>query len=147
MTRILEVQEILREYSTTQAGLCVCLFEKYGQAESHLLLNIPRSGLLMLNGEMWEFKKHGAGVLFKQLSSGAIFDVHRHVQFCPECFDAWRLTQYFESKGIHALKFGSLVVDAQDESAITAMLVELVNSGKIASWENTEAFTLVTELL
>jgi hypothetical protein len=142
MNEIIEAQKALKEYSVAQERLCAALFEKYGVPGDRLLANIPPGGLLSLDGEAWQFRKHGLGVLFEQLSNHLILDVHRHIQVCPTCFDTWRLVQYFESKNILSLNVGSKVFSTQDERSLAEMLGELVRTGALVLRSDIEAFAL-----
>lgn len=136
MNEVVEATLVLKEYVTVQGKLCVALFTKYGDAKDRYLTNIPLSGLLELEGEVWNFKKHGLGVLFERLSDHSIVDVHRHIDSCPMCVDPWRLVQYLESKQILRLNVGAKIFDAQDEKSLGDMLDELLRVGKAVQHEN-----------
>jgi hypothetical protein len=143
VNEIFEAQKALQEYSATQEQLCSALFKEYGPAEDRFLMNVPSSGLLTLDGQVWRFKKHGVGVVFEQLSDRTLVDAHQHIEVCPTCFDVWRLVQYFESKGIHSLNIGSKIYNAQDEHSLAEMLAEFVEIGEVVSRSEIEAFALV----
>ena len=140
---VIEGQKAFNEYAMIQGRLCAALFERYGLAEDRFLANIPWSGLLKMDGEVWQFKKHGLGVLFEQLSNHVILDVHRNIQACSTCFDTWRLAQYFESKGVLSLNVGSKVYAAQEELSLANMLGDLVDAGIIVWRRDLEAFSLI----
>jgi hypothetical protein len=142
MNEVIEAFVALTEYSRIQERLCAALFERHGFGEDRFLANIPKSGLLTLDGEVWQFKKHGLGVLFEQLSNHLIFDVHRKIQGCPRCFDTWRLVSYFESKNVRSLNVGSRIFSAQDELSLTEMLEELVDSGVVILHGEDQLFAL-----
>lgn len=59
------------------------------------LMSCPKAGQLIIDGEQWSFKKHGAGLVFTS-KKGVRVDMHRSVSD-PAVFDAWRLLQYIES--------------------------------------------------
>lgn len=142
MNEVLEAQKTLKEYSIIQERLCLTLFEKYGMPEDRFLANIPHDGLLSLDGDAWQFRKHGLGVLFEQLSSHIIVDSHRYIQVCQTCFDTWRLVQYFESKKIASLNVGSKVFSAQNEGSLSEMIGELAGAGAVIARSDIEAFVL-----
>ena len=62
------------------------------------LLDFPKSGEVELNGERWLFTKHGAGLLFHNLDTGAVVDIHKHIQQ-TSVFDIWRFERFVASIG------------------------------------------------
>jgi len=141
MHEVVQAEIALKEFTLVQEKLCAALFKKYGLPDKYLT-NIPPTGLIKLDSEVWEFKKHGVGVYFERLSDRLVVDVHRHIGSCPACVDPWRLVQYLESKNIGRLNVGSRVFDAGDEGALDALLEELLRIGMAARHNETKAFLL-----
>ena len=137
-----EAQAALREYSITQERLCSALSKKYGIVLDRFLSALPSSGVLELDSQVWRFRKHGVGVMFERLSDRAIFDAHQHMEICPACFDAWRLSQYFSLKSIFKLNVGAKLFDARDEKSLTDMLEELVRVGAATLRSDLKAYVL-----
>src|SRR3712207_908778 len=64
------------------------------------LLDAPKSGEVLADGELWSFRRHGSGLAFKS-NAGVVIDMHRAL-LDPGLFDAWRLLQYLESIQVSA---------------------------------------------
>jgi hypothetical protein len=141
MYQVVQAEIALKEFTLVQQKLCAALFQKHGLADKYLT-NIPPSGLVKLDSEVWDFKKHGVGVCFERLSDRLVIDVHRYIESCPACVDPWRLVQYLESKNIRQLNVGSRVFDAEDEEALNALLEELSRAGRAARHNEAQAFLL-----
>lgn len=141
MHEVVQAEIALKEFTSIQEKLCAALSHKYGLADKYLT-NIPPSGLLKLDSEVWDFRKHGLGVCFERLSDQLVVDVHRHITSCPACIDPWRLVQYLESKNIRRLSVGSRVFDAEDEGALDALLEELLRVGRATRHNEARAFFL-----
>ena len=142
MNEVIEAEAALQEYVAIQEKLCAALFSKYGAAQDRFITNIPSSGLLKLDDEVWNCKKHGLGVEFKRMSDLVIVDVHEHIVSCPACVDPWRLVQYLETKHIRKLNLGVKVFDAQDKKSLGEMLDELFRVGRAVRCESGNAFVL-----
>lgn len=62
------------------------------------MIDVPRNGWITVDGDIWRFLKHGAGIRF-YLEGGAeslVVDVHCLFDV-PRFVDWWRLVQYLES--------------------------------------------------
>lgn len=64
------------------------------------LLDFKKKGSVVVDGENWDFAKHGVGLRFVRRSCEPhmIVDVHNHLNE-PRIVDAWRLLQFSESNG------------------------------------------------
>jgi len=117
------------------------LIEKYGPVD-RLLANIPKTGLLSDEGDAWAFKRHGVGVEFRKLADDTIIDAHEHIGEAPECFDAWRLVEFFESRHIRALSFGGELYDGQSGKSVDHLLSQLVAARRLRALDQTNCFAL-----
>ena len=70
--------------------------------------------------EVWRFTRHGAGVRFES-SDGCVVDAHVGEE-CPRALDAWRLFQYFTSRGVRGVSYAGDQVRTDDEMAIKRFL-------------------------
>ncbi len=106
-----EAVQIISEFVEAQNNL-ICAFRQiYPNVSKSFSVYCPRQGLLSLQGEKWTFDKHGVGVYFQEEKSYTIVDVHAGFVDYPQAFDAWRLVQYFESKGIEQIYYLTSVFD------------------------------------
>lgn len=83
------------------------------------LLDFPKKGDINVDGEVWQFSKHGKGVKFFKTPPAhlsKIVDVHCHINN-PKLVDYWRLSQYFSSY--------------ENEFNVTVLLNEMVLSGEL----------------
>ncbi|WP_339069877.1 hypothetical protein WIN67_19180 [Pseudomonas idahonensis] len=88
----LELIDILKRLSTTQKKLL----------ERYLSINPngktwAKTGKIFYNGETWLFRKHSAGVYFKNQQTNAEIDAHTDIENSPDLLDSWRLETYFSS--------------------------------------------------
>ena len=99
MNTIALLMKLIYQFVSLQNSLMFVFHENYRDSQDHkFLLDFPRSGVLELDGVEWSFHKHGAGLLFENQKSGAIVDIHKHIQQ-PKIFDLWRLERFLESVG------------------------------------------------
>lgn len=94
-------------------------------------LKAPRSGSVVLDNERWSYFRHGSGVLFTSIESGARVDVSDLVEL-PTCFDAWRLGTYFRSLGRPGHKLLVSVSDNRSlsiDNCVEILLAHLVELG------------------
>ncbi|MVF14714.1 hypothetical protein FT643_21485 [Ketobacter sp. MCCC 1A13808] len=70
-----------------------------GLKDWQFLLDFPKTGEIEIGGQIWMFNKHGVGLLFRNVSTGEIIDVHKYVDN-TEIFDSWRLEQFLDSIGV-----------------------------------------------
>ncbi|MEL0577613.1 hypothetical protein AACK17_03525 [Pectobacterium punjabense] len=61
-----------------------------------LLLDFPKTGCVLVNGDKWRFFKHGKGIKFliEDAHSVRTVDVNSDIKN-PKLIDLWRLPQYF----------------------------------------------------
>jgi hypothetical protein len=130
---VVDARAVLSEFATTQARLCDALIDHFGLADEKLPLEIPWSGAIAMGGEQWLFQKHGVGVRFRRASDSSIYDAHTHMRSCSDCFDVWRLEQYFDSRRVPLVNVGMRIFETQSASALNALLAELSMLGVIAS--------------
>ena len=106
-----EAVQINSELVTLQNNLNLAFRQIYPNVTKSFSANCPRQGLLSLQEEKWTFDKHGVGVYFQSEKSYIIVDIHSGFVDYPQAFDAWRLVQYFESKGIEQIYYLTDVYD------------------------------------
>ena len=94
------------------------------------LTMIPRQGQVTVDGEIWEFQRHGSGVLFRETHGKRKIDLHDAFAG-PDQFDTWRLATYFGALGRAGEKLVSQVVPRQVplEERLRLWLDDLVNQG------------------
>jgi hypothetical protein len=73
-----------------------------GGLQSKLILRVPKKGAILVEGETWEFQKHGAGLRFTRNADSNVVDVSNFVTDAS-VFDAWRIVQYLESINVVAV--------------------------------------------
>jgi hypothetical protein len=93
---MLTVEDIKRCLSLQRELLGQLAFVYPGALESEFLLELPKSGTVFLNGDLWRFQRHGAGVRFLRGNDQVVIDVPNLVTDA-DAFDSWRITQYFNS--------------------------------------------------
>jgi hypothetical protein len=93
---MLTVEDIKRCLSLQRELLGQLVFVYPGALESEFLLELPKSGAIFLNGDLWQFQRHGAGVRFLRNVDQFVVDVPNLVTDA-DAFDSWRITQYFNS--------------------------------------------------
>ena len=134
-----EAIPLLREFVKLQHGLCSALRDLHGAA----LDQVPRTGNLSVDEGYWEFQKHGSGVRFIRLPDHPVVDVHVYLFEQTRAIDAWRLTQYFESKEVVRVRNGGKNYDATDERSFKTLLDELERSGVLKHAEHTRGECMV----
>ncbi|AFY57985.1 hypothetical protein Riv7116_5616 [Rivularia sp. PCC 7116] len=103
--------QIISEFVKLQNNLNCTFRQIYPNVIKSFSANCPRQGLLSLQEEKWTFDKHGVGVYFQSEKSYTVVDIHAGFVDYPQAFDAWRLVQYFESKGIEQIYYLTDVFD------------------------------------
>ena len=117
MNSVFDKDEIIR-FFLLQNELVKALFKAYPMAKDiEWLLDFPKNGYVHINGDIWNFSKHGKGIKFFMEGSqiGKVVDVHNNIS-CPEFVDTWRLSQYF-------------LID--DENQLKELLNNMVISGEL----------------
>lgn len=117
MNNIFDKDEIIR-FFLLQNELVKALFKAYPMAKDiEWLLDFPKNGCVNINGDVWNFSKHGKGIRFFMEGSHVVkvVDVHNNINR-PELVDTWRLSQYFSF---------------DDESQLKAFLNNMVISGEL----------------
>ncbi|WP_088937224.1 hypothetical protein [Rhizobium sp. N122] len=92
----------IRELLNIQYQLFSAFTQDYSHANDFtLLLGFPRSGALVVDGQRWNFVKHGSGLRFVRELPAPQLVVEMHDQFgdCSKV-DWWRLTLFLESMGV-----------------------------------------------
>ncbi|MBF2016002.1 MAG: hypothetical protein IGS23_12515 [Rivularia sp. T60_A2020_040] len=130
-----EAIQIISEFVELQNNLILAFRQIYPNVSKSFSVNCPRQGLLSLEGEKWTFDKHGVGVYFQSEKSDIIVDIHAGFVDYPQAFDAWRLVQYFESKGVEQIYYLTGVFDltnkANNEDIVDDLLEHLLEDNII----------------
>jgi hypothetical protein len=114
---------IILEYVELQNNLISAFRQSFPQIkDGEILLDCPRDGCLLAEGEEWKFQRHGVGICFTGQESGKVVDVHVGILEYPRAFDAWRLAQYFEAIGIEKISYLSHFFEVVDEDDIEDLL-------------------------
>jgi len=71
------------------------------------VLNLPGQGQVDIDGVIWTFQRHGAGLRFTSASDGRVVDMHQNLPR-SDVIGAWRLLQYLESQGVGELEFAAV---------------------------------------
>ncbi|WP_411195924.1 DUF6896 domain-containing protein [Rhizobium sp.] len=92
----------IHELISLQHQLSLAFARSYPQANDFIsLLNFPQSGALVVDGQRWNFVKHGLGLRFVREEPVPQLVVDMHDQFGDYAkVDWWRLTLFLESLGI-----------------------------------------------
>jgi len=136
--------KIISEFSKTQSRLCKAVTGEYDlQDDMSVVFRTPTSGSLELDGEMWEYKRHGLGLRFINKQNGQVIDAHRNIVSNPDGIDAWRLTQYFEA--IETSQLGISIQDSnlKDEKKIKELLSRLDTEGIIVQVTNVSGLYVI----
>jgi hypothetical protein len=88
----------LKTFVYLQVGLWGELIRGLSDQVDSLLLNVPDSGFVELDGIQWKYTKHGLGVLFEEENGKRKVDFHS-VKSGDRSFDAWGLSTYFGALG------------------------------------------------
>ncbi|ARM12379.1 hypothetical protein Bra5_CH02157 [Rhizobium phaseoli Brasil 5] len=92
----------IHEFVNLQRQLFSAFSQGYPQANDFTsLLNFPRSGAVVVDGQRWNFAKHGLGLRFVREHPVPQLVVDMHDQF-GDCVkvDWWRLSLFLESMGV-----------------------------------------------
>lgn len=134
MSSHLEIIFTIRALLILQSRLMTAFREAHPDVQDWpMLLDCPRSGVIVSDGERWAFQKHGSGLTFRN-ESDVVVDMHRGLPDA-DIFDAWRLLQYLESVRAQAHV-------PPTESALTVTLDELSRGGYLRTTDVPGAFRL-----
>lgn len=120
---------VLRTYVEKQAALCQHLAAKFKLDSDLGILSVPKAGSVQLEGECWDFARHGTGIRFSQTGSNEIIDAHVRPISLPAGADSWRLLLHLESLGVELIPIGSETFPAKTQSDIDRILLTLTQRG------------------
>lgn len=118
--------ELVNEFIQQQIYLCDAFFARFPDTDD-LLQGVPRAGNLEINNELWEFRIHGRGVMFRRTLTDAKIDVPSHLNL-PDAIDACRLTTYVHSLGIESVSIGDATFTT-DDHGIRDLFTHLILAG------------------
>jgi len=129
--------EALREiemFVDLQQALVTAFRAQHGMAGGDLDVRVVQAaGTIALGADVWEFRRHGAGVAFQQRGSRLLVDVHVSLDD-PGVFDQWRLRSYFGSlqqRGRSLLDRATGTSGLTLDDALRMVLDDLVLGGRI----------------
>lgn len=127
----------LRQFVGLQRLLWQALRERHSGALTAGLPSIPKHGQLAIENEVWEFQRHGSGVLFSEVSGKRRIDLHDAFAG-PEKVDPWRLATYFGSLGRTGEKLVSRAAGNRGtlEERIGSWLARLASQGVLCTEED-----------
>lgn len=135
MKSVVEIKEVLPvivDFIEIQKQLVSAFIQEHIQNnQSNFLINCPKSGYLNVLNYKWYFQRHGNGVCFSEHESGQVVDVHVKMVEYPDAFDAWRLSQYFESVEIERLTYKIDVIEEVDEENVIENLLKRLLEDKV----------------
>jgi hypothetical protein len=135
----MEMIDLIRGFVAIQRQLCVALEREY--RPDRFLLTLPKKGTLQLNGEDWEFHRHGTGVCFRKSTDGAEVDVTDHLEL-PEAFDPWRLATFCRSLSIDQVSHNGLACPTSDQE-MRKLFANLLNSGVLLAYPGSERLAML----
>lgn len=134
--------EILKEFSYSQRKLYSKIIERYDPI-GDLLENIPSEGSLEIDNKLWKFKKHGLGILFINDDNGTSIDAHRNIKECYDCFDTWRLEQYFSSREISKVIFDQEIFRVKNDRGIQQLINTMISKSAIVDDKHPGLYRIV----
>lgn len=134
--------ELLKEYEHLQRTLVEKLLVQEPSVDRVSMTPLKR-GTMLVNGQLWEYQKHGHGVWFGS-PSGIEVDAHVGMAFCPHCFDEWRLYWYFESINCREATFAGKAYPLNEHQPLQALLDDMCETGacRIVIYEDLQTHRL-----
>lgn len=120
MSTIPNLNKLIQQLICYQVALMSAFIALYpGLKDWQFLLDFPKSGEVEIDGHVWVFNKHGAGLLFRNVSTGEVVDVHKYIDN-TEIFDSWRLEQFLDSVGVDPDEYdlADCLVNLKDQGVI-----------------------------
>lgn len=98
----------INDFLFLQKGLVALLLEQNSVCKDFkFVIDFPKNGEVVFNGDHWKFIKHGAGFLFINESNGIEIDVRREITE-DDSFDFNRIEQYLESLNVKTCELEEL---------------------------------------
>lgn len=115
--------EMLKKFSNTQ-GMLIAEFLKAPETQTEW----PKHGKVTINGKIWEFRKHGAGICFTNTETKEEIDVHKGLESAPYSADEWRLETYFTSLERITVSHDQIEFDLHTKDGLRKLMRTLQNS-------------------
>ena len=96
--KTIERLHLIREYVQLQNKLVSKAVSELDSDATEFDFEDSLGDAVTIDGVKWAAKAHGLGVMFTNLRTNLVVDVHVGFIDAPTAFDAWRLVQYAESK-------------------------------------------------
>jgi hypothetical protein len=122
--------ELLRDFSALQGRLVQAFVRTVAPRDMEYFKDVA-DGRLSLEGEGWEYKRHGRGVRFV-CTDGRVVDVHIGLDRHPAGITAWRLLEYLDSLGVTEVRFEQIPYIADDEGELERLLVQMERAGAVS---------------
>ena len=91
---------LIRTYVRVQRKLLAEFFRCNPKCKDmNSLSDFPMHGEIQLDNQTWNFRRHGVGLAFMHVASGADVDAHKWIDR-PSSFDVWRLDLFLMSIGL-----------------------------------------------
>lgn len=123
-----EFRKFLAEYIGLQEALLTLLGRSVDLERREFFNDLP-VGHVNHDGSIWSYRGHGRGVTLEH--DGKLVNAHI-AAFAPDAVDAWRLSVYAESCGMHALSYEGRTFEA-DEANIRQRLDHLAANGELVA--------------
>lgn len=117
-----------------QCQLVLAFMRLYPEAKDFKwLVDFPRRGEMLVNGDQWRFIRHGAGLRFEKITCEPhwVVDVHKNFNE-PRIIDEWRILQFFESCG-----------ERVDSCQVSLLLSEMCLKGHLVDQGEGQYFLLL----
>lgn len=135
--KLLDFLSLLKVFTKKQAQLVKSYLENAAEHGEW-----PKHGTLKVSNEIWEFRKHGAGVWFKNRVSQEEIDAHKGMEDFPFAFDCWRLETYFSSLNKLLLEVNGTIYNLYEYTDIEKILYSLEERGAIEQIAGSQLYKL-----
>ncbi|XYH97564.1 DUF6896 domain-containing protein [Sorangium sp. So ce1128] len=129
--------QLLEQFASLQGRLVRKFLELYDPKDREGFRDAPR-GTLSMDGRTWKCQRHGAGIVFVDLS-GVRVNAHVGMAECPEGMDGGRLFEYLDSLGLSVVIFGDREYDVT-KSEMDQMVDDMVQGGLLRAITTTGRF-------
>lgn len=89
------IESHIKDFCILQKRLVEALKQTIPNADYEYLLDMPKTGVVYLDGRNWAYQVHGVGVRFSY--HGISIDMNRDLHKSASAFDAGRIAEYLAS--------------------------------------------------
>ncbi len=131
-----DLRKVVREYCELQSMLLDEMHSRFPSiAKEPAPQDWPQTGRVSVRGRDWKFLRHGLGFTFLESGEGTIINAHEYIKKRPYPFDAYRLQEFLESRGIQEVYLGETRYPVDDMMAIQEGLERMRRDGVIQTYE------------